>query len=199
MKLDPQLLLAAYSQGVFPMAHSDGKIYIYDPDPRAIIPLDEHFHVPRSLRQTVRKKLFEIRVDSDFRRVMEACAAPAKDRPTTWINEDILEGYCELNRLGFAHSVECWQDEKLVGGLYGVAIGGLFAGESMFSRVTDASKVALVHLVERLRKGGYLLLDTQFMTDHLAKFGAYEISRKKYQKHLAKALQVQASFFPDPL
>lgn len=193
MKLDPSLLLGLYCQGVFPMAHPDGNIYIYDPDPRAIIPLDDHFHVPRSLRRTIRKGIFEIRVDTAFRDVIEACAA---DRPTTWINQDFLESYSKLHELGFAHSVESWQDGSLAGGLYGVAINGLFAGESMFSRVRDASKVALVHLVDRLRQGGFVLLDTQFITPHLARFGAYEIPREEYQQRLADALKIAATFSP---
>ncbi len=196
-RLDPKFLISAYAQGVFPMAHPDGEIYIYDPDPRAIIPLDDRFHVPRSLRRAMRKNPYEIRVDSDFRGVMLACAATAPDRPTTWINDDILESYVKLHEMGLAHSVECWQDEKLVGGLYGVAIRGLFAGESMFSRATDASKIALVHLVERLRKGGFTLLDTQFKTEHLARFGAYEISRAEYQQRLAEALKIEGMFFPE--
>ncbi len=194
MKLDPALLISLYCQGVFPMAHPDGNIYIYDPDPRAIIPLDDRFHIPRSLRRTLHKNLFEIRVDTAFRGVMEACAAPAPDRPTTWINDDILEGYYQLHKMGFAHSVESWQEGHLVGGLYGVAIRGLFAGESMFSRMKDASKVALVHLVERLRKGNFVLLDTQFITPHLARFGAYEIPREEYQQRLVEALKIAAFF-----
>lgn len=196
MQLTPELLLVAYAQGIFPMAHDDGRIYLYDPDPRAILPL-EAFHVPRSLARRVRSGRFTVRVDSAFRAVIEACAAPAAGRESTWISAEIIDLYTQLHHMGFAHSVEAWQGDYLVGGLYGVALGGLFAGESMFSRVTDASKVALVHLVERLRAGGFVLLDTQFRTDHLARFGAVEISRVEYQKRLAAALRVEASFFPE--
>lgn len=195
MKLSPELLIAAYMQGIFPMAHEDGSIYWYDPDPRAILPLDA-LHVPRSLRQTLRKGLFELRVDQDFRAVMQACAAPAPGRESSWINRDFVEIYTALHEMGFAHSVEAWQDGVLVGGLYGVALNGLFAGESMFSRATDASKVALVHLVQRLRAGGYHLLDTQFQTPHLARFGVVEIPREAYKQQLEAALAQEANFFP---
>ncbi|MBE7472519.1 MAG: leucyl/phenylalanyl-tRNA--protein transferase [Anaerolineae bacterium] len=193
MKLSPHLLLNAYSQGIFPMADEDGAIYWYDPDPRAIIPLD-NFHVPRSLMRTIRRGQFEVRVDTAFRTVMKACAEPAPGRDITWINQEIITAYSELHALGFAHSVECWRAGELVGGLYGVSLGGLFAGESMFSRATDASKVALVYLVERLRRGGFVLLDTQFMTDHLRRFGAVEIPRIEYQARLVHALKRRARF-----
>lgn len=193
MKLTSALLLNAYSQGIFPMADEDGTIYWYDPDPRAIIPL-ESFHVPRSLARTIKQGKFEIRVDSAFRAVMQACAEPSPGREVTWISPKIIEAYCELHALGFAHSVETWLEGKLVGGLYGVAVGGLFAGESMFSRARDSSKVAMVYLVERLRRGGFVLLDTQFMTDHLRRFGTIEIPREEYQARLAHALTVWARF-----
>lgn len=189
MTLTVQHLLNAYYQGIFPMAHDDGNIYWYDPDPRTIIPLDR-FYVPRRLARTVRQGKFEIRIDYDFRGVMEACA----ERERTWINSEIIELYSELHRLGFAHCVETWRDGKLVGGLYGVTLRGLFAGESMFSRETDASKVALVHLVERLRQRHYQLLDTQFMTSHLQRFGAIEISRSQYLHRLRRALFWKVSF-----
>ncbi|GAB4440730.1 MAG: leucyl/phenylalanyl-tRNA--protein transferase [Anaerolineae bacterium] len=175
------------------MADEDGAIYWYDPDPRAIIPLD-NFHVPRSLMRTIRRGQFEVRVDTAFRTVMKACAEPAPGRDITWINQEIITAYSELHALGFAHSVECWRAGELVGGLYGVSLGGLFAGESMFSRATDASKVALVYLVERLRRGGFVLLDTQFMTDHLRRFGAVEIPRIEYQARLVHALKRRARF-----
>lgn len=194
--LTPDLLLYAYSQGIFPMGHDDGEIYWYDPDPRAIIPLDENFHVPRSLARRIRQGGFTIRVDSAFRQVITACAQPAPDRPTTWITEPIIDIYCELQRLGYAHSVETWIDGALVGGLYGVALNGLFAGESMFSWVTDSSKIALVYLVEQLRRGGFVLLDTQFMTEHLRRFGTMEISRAEYQRRLHVALITHAVFTP---
>jgi leucyl/phenylalanyl-tRNA--protein transferase len=193
MKLTPQLLLNAYSQGIFPMADHDGTIYWYDPDPRAILPLDG-FHIPRRLARTIRRAPFELRVDSDFEAVMRACAESAPGRETTWINEDLIRVYTELHRAGFAHSVESWQAGQLVGGLYGVSLHGLFAGESMFSRETDASKVALVHLVERLRRGRFTLLDTQFMTPHLSRFGVIAISRREYKQRLSQALLIQARF-----
>lgn len=188
--LDPQLLISAYCQGVFPMAHDDGNIYWYDPDPRAILPF-ERFRISRSLKRTLKKEAFEIRINYAFQNVVEACAK----RDETWISPTIIKSYVQLYRLGYAHSVECWQNERLVGGLYGVAIRGFFAGESMFSHATDASKVALVHLVERLQTRGYRLLDIQFMTDHLSRFGAVEIPADAYKLMLHKALQVRALFF----
>lgn len=193
MKLTPHLLLNAYAQGVFPMADPDGSIYWYDPDPRAIIPLDD-FHVSRRLARRIRQGEFEVRINTAFRAVIKACAAPARGRETTWINDDIIESYCELHQLGFAHSVESWQAGQLVGGLYGVSIRGLFAGESMFSRATDASKVALVQLVEHLRRRGLVLLDTQFTTEHLKKFGAVEIPRTEYLRRLEAALRTPVQF-----
>jgi leucyl/phenylalanyl-tRNA---protein transferase len=191
MMLTPDLLLNAYCQGVFPMAHEDGRIYWHDPDPRAILPL-EQFHVPRSLAKVVKKGLFEVRVNTDFAAVIRACAEPEEGREETWISPEIIAAYTTLHRLGFAHSVECWRDGRLVGGLYGVTVRGLYAGESMFSRERDASKVALVHLVERLKRGGFQLLDVQFMTAHLRRFGAVEISRWAYKRRLATALQTAA-------
>jgi leucyl/phenylalanyl-tRNA--protein transferase len=195
MKITPELLINAYAQGIFPMAHR-GRIYWYDPDPRTILPLDG-FHVPRRLQRVIRQNRFEIRLDSDFRGVMQACALPAPGRPTTWINDELIDLYVALHRAGFAHSVETWQNGQMVGGLYGVTLRGLFAGESMFSRVRDASKVALVHLVERLRAGGFVLLDTQFTTPHLLRFGAIEIPRAEYHRRLADALRIQADFLVD--
>ncbi|MDT8306228.1 MAG: leucyl/phenylalanyl-tRNA--protein transferase [Anaerolineae bacterium] len=191
-RLRPELLLYGYSRGIFPMAE-DGQIRWYDPDPRAILPL-ERFHTPRRLARTVRQKRFELRVDSAFGAVIRGCAAPAPDREETWIDAEIIAAYTRLHELGFAHSVEAWQDGTLVGGLYGIAINSFFAGESMFSLVTDASKVALVHLVQRLRERDFLLLDVQFMTNHLRRFGAIEISREAYQRRLAKALARPNSF-----
>ncbi len=191
--LTPQLLLSGYCQGLFPLADEDGRIYWYDPDPRAIIPLDR-FHVPRSLRRIIRQKQFDIRIDTAFTAVMEACAAPAPGREDSWIDANILQAYTRLHRLGFAHSVEMWQADQLVGGLYGVAIQGFFAGESMFSHVDNSSKVALVFLVERLRQKKFHLLDTQFMTEHLSRFGAIEISAAEYRRQLSRALLLPTNF-----
>jgi leucyl/phenylalanyl-tRNA--protein transferase len=191
--LSPQLLVSAYCQGVFPMAQEDGRIYWYDPDPRAIIPLDR-FHIPRSLQRTIRRHPFEIRLDTEFTAVMEACAAPDAGREETWINKNLVQAYTRLHRLGFAHSVEVWQADELVGGLYGVAIGGFFAGESMFSHVRDSSKVALAYLVEHLNQRQFLLLDTQFMTEHLRRFGAVEISAAEYKMRLSQALLAPVTF-----
>ena len=193
MHLTPHLLLNAYYQGVFPMAHDDGNIYWYDPNPRAIIPLDD-FHVPRRLARVIRRGGFEVRFDFDFRAVITACAEPAEGREKTWINDQIIDSYCQLYELGFAHSVETWIDGQLAGGLYGVSLQGVFAGESMFSRAQDTSKIALVYLVEHLRSRGFILLDTQFITPHLARFGAIEIPRAEYKTRLAKALRVQTWF-----
>lgn len=188
-RLSPQLLIYGYAQGIFPM-DEDGQISWYDPDPRAIIPLDERFHVSHSLQRTIRRQTFEIRFDTAFRETMQACA----ERDETWISQEFIETYSQLHAGGLAHSVEAWQDGEMVGGLYGVGLAGLFAGESMWSKARDASKVALVALVERLRAGGFQLLDTQFITPHLATFGAYEIPRAEYKQLLTKALQCSASF-----
>jgi leucyl/phenylalanyl-tRNA--protein transferase len=184
--LDPVLLVAAYRQGVFPMAVEDGTIAWFSPDPRGVIPLDT-FHVSSRLARVVRRGTFTIRIDHDFERVIRACADRG-EVPSTWISEEIVASYVELARLGLAHSVEAWQDGELAGGLYGVHIGGAFFGESMFHRVTDASKVALVALVERLRARGFTLLDTQWITPHLQRFGAVEIPRREYLRRLADAI-----------
>src|SRR5262249_12480759 len=198
LTLTPDLLLQAYAAGIFPMAESaeDQELFWVDPQRRGIIPLDD-FHVPRRLRRTVRNGAFEIRCDTAFAAVMRGCGAATSERPQTWINDEIIQLYTALFRRGAAHSVEAWLDGTLVGGLYGVHIGAVFFGESMFSRVTDASKVALVHLVARLRRGGFMLLDTQFVTKHLERFGAIEISRDLYRKHLTEALKHRASFPSD--
>jgi leucyl/phenylalanyl-tRNA--protein transferase len=189
--LTPELLLYAYQQGIFPMADPDrgGAIDWYAPDPRAILPLDA-FHVPKTLERLVRQERFQVARDRAFEEVMRACA----DRSSTWITDEIIQAYVALYHLGFAHSVECWKDGSLVGGLYGVALGGAFFGESMFHKERDASKVALVHLVRRLRAQGFVLLDTQFVTPHLARFGAVEIPRSDYERRLRRALQVQAAW-----
>ena len=194
--LNPDMLLNAYAQGIFPMAHDDedGRVYWYDPDPRTIIPLDA-FHVSRSLRQTLKKDVFEVRYSHDFRAVMEGCAESAPGRETTWISDELITLYTLLHRHGYAQSCETYLDGELVGGVYGVSLRGLFAGESMFSRVTDASKVALVSLLSHLRDLGYTLFDTQFTTAHLQTFGAVEISRAEYKRRLTKALTVQSAKF----
>jgi leucyl/phenylalanyl-tRNA---protein transferase len=191
----PNELLDCYRRGVFPMADSrdDPRLFLVDPDLRGVLPLDG-FHVPKSLRKTIRQDAFEVRTDTAFTRVMALCAEEAPDRPNTWINSPILNLYSALHRLGHAHSVECWLDGELVGGLYGVSLQGAFFGESMFSRVTDASKVALAHLVARLKKGGYTLLDTQFVTDHLLNFGVVEMGRDDFHERLKAALEVDAQF-----
>jgi leucyl/phenylalanyl-tRNA--protein transferase len=193
MLLTPELLLSAYAQGIFPMAGEDERIYWYDPDPRAILPLT-NFHIPRSLRRTVRKRGYDISRDKAFAEVIRACAQPARGREETWINEEIIDAYEHLHHLGFAHSVEVWREDILVGGLYGVTLNALFAGESMFSTERDTSKVALVHLVAHLRHQGFVLLDIQFLTQHLERFGAVEITREEYKKALAVALNQPAKF-----
>jgi leucyl/phenylalanyl-tRNA--protein transferase len=192
--LDPETLLSAYAQGVFPMADRDGVVRFYTADPRGIIPLHppEAFHVPRTLRQIVRQERFEIRVDHDFEATMRACMEAREGG--TWISDDLIEAYTRLHALGFAHSVEAWQADELVGGLYGVSLGGAFFGESMFHRRTDASKVALVHLVERLRDRGYELLDTQATTPHLRRFGCIDIPASKYLRLLERAMERECSF-----
>ena len=196
----PETLIKAYSLGVFPMADSadSREIKFYDPDVRALIPLAwqegarHEFHLPRRLARTVRQRRFTVTVDRDFPAVIDECAALGDGRTETWINRDIRQLYIALHRLGFAHSIEVWRDEKLVGGLYGVALRAAFFGESMFSRQTDASKVALVHLVARLRAGGFHLLDAQFTNDHLRQFGIHEISREQFQQRLQRALGAAA-------
>ena len=188
--MEPGLLLSGYAAGYFPMASSQsGEIRWYSPDPRAIIPLDE-FKISRSLRQTLKKNQFAIRLDTVFEEVMRLCAA----REDTWRSEEIVQSYLELHRCGYAHSGEAWKNDRLAGGLYGVALGAAFFGESMFSRVRDASKVSLVHLVERLRSKGFDLLDTQFLTPHLNRFGAREISRGDYLIQLKKAIRKRRVF-----
>ncbi len=193
--LNPDILLAAYAAGIFPMAESaeDPELFWVDPRRRGILPLDA-FHVSRRLARTVRRGVFEIRCDSAFEAVIRGCAEAGEKRPNTWINDEIVRLYAALFARGAAHSVECWSEGALAGGLYGVSIGAAFFGESMFSRRSDASKVALVHLAARLRLGGYRLLDTQYLTPHLARFGGIEISRARYHRLLASALAYRASF-----
>jgi leucyl/phenylalanyl-tRNA--protein transferase len=193
LPLSPRLLLAAYAAGIFPMAEDADSPVIHwvEPRQRGIIPLDR-FHVPRRLRRTFRQRPFEIAVDTDFDSVIRACAEPTPSRPRTWLNEELIELYVEVHRLGFAHSVECRRDGRLVGGLYGISLHAAFFGESMFTRERDASKLALVELVGRLRHAGYRLLDAQFLTDHLGRFGAVELPRRAYAALLARALAAEA-------
>ena len=194
--LTPELLLAGYKLGCFPMAQDRNSVEVdwYAPDPRAIIPLDS-FHVSKNLIKVVKRKVFDVATNRDFVGTMLGCA----DRKDTWISDQIVDAYTGLHHMGLAHSIECWQNEELVGGLYGVAIGGAFFGESMFNRVTDASKVALVHLVHRLKSKGYTLLDTQFTTSHLRRFGAIEIPREEYERELKKAILVNVEAWGLPV
>jgi leucyl/phenylalanyl-tRNA--protein transferase len=198
-EITTDVLLKAYACGIFPMAESadDPSLFWVEPEFRGVLPLDG-FHCPRRLARTVRQDVFEIRVDTDFDAVIASCAAPAPGRRKTWINSRIRALYGELFERGHCHTVESWQDGRLVGGLYGVSIGAAFFGESMFSRRTDASKVALVHLIARLRAGGYRLLDTQFLTEHLARFGAVEIARDDYGHMLSDAVAGTADFHALP-
>ena len=189
--LDPAILVKAYQQGIFPMGMDDGQIGWFSPNPRGILPLDG-FHLPSRLARVVRSARFTVRIDAGFENVMRACATRRDDG--TWINEEILESYVTLHRLGLAHSVETWQEDKLVGGLYGVHLGGAFFGESMFHRVTDASKVALVALVDRLNRKAFRLLDIQWVTPHLKQFGAVNVPRRTYLKVLAEALARDCRF-----
>lgn len=190
MRLTPELVVRAYCQGLFPMASSRrGRLFWFRPDPRAIFD-PRRVHIPRSLRRTIRRGRFQVRVNTAFAAVIRACA----ERPDTWISEEIERVYIELHALGYAHSVEAYLDDQLVGGLYGVAIGGAFMGESMFHRATDASKVCFAWLVERLRERGYLLLDAQYLTEHLARFGAFTVSAAEYERLLARALQLPCRF-----
>jgi leucyl/phenylalanyl-tRNA--protein transferase len=196
-EITPSILLKAYACGIFPMAEKadDPGIFWIDPTERGILPLDG-FHLPRSLRKTIRRAPFDIRVDTAFAAVVDGCAEAAPGRMETWINGRIRSLTLALAQEGFAHSVEAWDGDELVGGLYGVSLGGAFFGESMFSRRTDASKIALAYLWERLCRGGYQLLDTQFLTGHLERFGAIEIDRDTYQSLLADAIAQDATFYP---
>jgi leucyl/phenylalanyl-tRNA---protein transferase len=201
MRLTPDILLQAYAGGIFPMAESadDPELFWVDPTRRGIIPLDR-FHVPRRLKRVLRRGGFEVRCDTAFAEVLRGCAEASETRPSTWINDEIVRLYTGLFERGAAHSVECWLEGELAGGLYGVSLGAAFFGESMFSRASEASKVALVHLVARLRLSGFTLLDTQFVTAHLAQFGALEIPRERYRVLLAAAVDLPARWLlhPDP-
>ena len=194
----PETLIKAYALGVFPMAdaHDSDDIRFYDPEVRALIPLDDSvgngMHIPRRLLRTVRKQAFRVTIDKDFPAVIKGCAELADDRTDTWINKDIQTLYIALHKMGFAHSIEVWDNDRLVGGLYGVALRAAFFGESMFSRTTDASKIALVHLMARLKTGGFHMLDAQFTNPHLVQFGITEISRDAFQEKLAQAMAASA-------
>lgn len=194
--ITPQILLRAYAAGIFPMAESaeDSALYWVEPEERGVIPLDG-LKVSHSLRKSVRRRLFEVKVDHDFPAVIAACAERTPERSSTWINSRIKSLYTQLHRMGCCHSVECWQGDKLVGGLYGVRIGAIFFGESMFSRVTDASKVALVHLVARLNYGGFKLLDAQFLNPHLERLGAITMQKAAYHEMMEPLLGREADFF----
>ncbi|POF30237.1 leucyl/phenylalanyl-tRNA--protein transferase [Roseibium marinum] len=196
MEITPQVLLKAYACGLFPMAESadDPGLFWLEPEHRGILPFDD-FHMPRRLRRTIRNDVFEVRVSTDFQGIIDGCAEPMPGRQKTWINREIRRLYGELFDMGYCHTVEAWQDGELVGGLYGVSLNGAFFGESMFTFRTDASKVCLAHLVARLIAGGYCLLDTQFVTDHLSKFGTREVSQADYNKQLSDALKLETDFY----
>lgn len=196
LEITPQVLLKAYTCGIFPMAESaeDPQLYWIEPQARGMLPL-ERVTVPKRLQRTIRQVLYEIRVDSDFDGVIAGCAASKPGRRTTWINGRIRKLYRELHRLGYCHTVEVWDGGVLVGGLYGVALGGAFFGESMFSEVRDASKIALVYLSARLIHGGFIMLDTQFVTDHLRQFGTIEVDRNEFHRQLERALRIEGDFF----
>ena len=193
-------LLDCYARGVFPMAEGrdDPRIFLLEPDERGILPLTD-VHIPRSLKKSVRQDIYDVTVNLRFEDVVAQCATSAPGREETWINDDIRRLYTDLHHLGHAHSIECWRDDKLVGGLYGVTLGAAFFGESMFSTARDASKVALIHLVARLQAGRYKLLDTQFMTEHLTQFGGQTIARENYRSRLETAKIQDADFMALPL
>jgi len=202
LEITPQVLLKAYTCGIFPMAESadDPQLYWIEPQARGVLPLDQ-VRVPKRLRRTIRQERYQIRIDTDFAGVIAGCAAPKPGRRTTWINDRIRKLYRELHRLGYCHTVEVWDGERLVGGLYGVALGGAFFGESMFSEVRDASKIALIYLCARLIYGGFVLLDTHFVTDHLRQFGTIEVDRAEFHRQLEAALKINGDFFrlePEP-
>lgn len=195
--IPPDILLRAYASGVFPMAEEadDPEIFWVKPERRGIIPLDA-FHVPRSLKKTIRQNRFEIRIDTDFEGVIAGCASGTGSRARTWINHPIRLSYEKLFEIGHCHTVEAWKDGNLVGGLYGVSLQRAFFGESMFTRERDASKVCLAHLVEHMKERGFILLDTQFLTSHLAQFGAVEVPQRRYHRMLEEALEGEAQFWP---
>jgi len=194
--ITPEILLKAYATGIFPMGESetDPELFWVDPDFRGILPLDQ-FHVPKRLIRTIKSERFSIKIDTSFDQVIKACASQSSDRPSTWINQQVYDLYSQLFKMGHCHCIEAWQDGELAGGLYGIRLGSAFFGESMFTRKTDASKVALAYLVARLIHGGFTLLDTQFVTEHLKRFGTVEIEREEYHARLAQALDTRADFY----
>ncbi len=196
IEITPELIVRAYRAGIFPMAEdaADEDLFWVSPEQRGILPLDG-FHLSKSLRRSMRRSGFVVRVDSDWEGIVEGCATVGEDRDSTWINATIRRVYGELFRRGVAHTVEVWDGPELVGGLYGLAIGGAFFGESLFNRRTDASKMAMAHLVDRLKAGGFVLLDTQFLTPHLASLGGIEIPREDYEERLAQALLVEGDWY----
>ena len=196
IEITPELIVRAYRAGIFPMAEdaADEDLFWVSPEQRGILPLDS-FHLSKSLRRSMRRSGFVVRVDSDWEGIVEGCATVGEDRDSTWINATIRRVYGELFRRGVAHTVEVWDGPELVGGLYGLAIGGAFFGESMFHRRTDASKMAMAHLVDRLKAGGFVLLDTQFLTPHLVSLGGIEIPREDYEERLAQALLVEGNWY----
>ena len=195
-RLTPDNIIKAYSVGIFPMAenYSDQKIYWINPQNRGILPLGG-LHISKSLRKTIKRKSFNVTYNYNFRHIIQECAKIGSRRPETWINQEIMEAYIELHKIGYAHSIECWKDNKIVGGLYGIALGGAFFGESMFSQQSNASKIALVHLVAILKDRGFILLDTQFTSDHLETMGVIEISGENYLKKLKNALAKSPVFY----
>ena len=199
VEITPQVLLKAYACGIFPMAESaeDNALYWIEPERRGILPLDD-VHIPRRLARTIRRDIFDVRIDNNFKGVIDGCATSRPGRRSTWINKRIRELYSELFKLGYCHTVETWRNDKLVGGLYGVHLGGAFFGESMFAAENDASKVALVYLVARLKYGGFKLLDTQFVTHHLQRFGTVEVTREEFQRLLERALSIRGDFLGLP-
>jgi leucyl/phenylalanyl-tRNA--protein transferase len=199
IEITPQVLLKAYACGIFPMAESadDAALYWIEPQHRGILPLDA-VHIPRRLARSLRTSPFTVRIDTDIEAIIDGCAASRPGRRSTWINERIRILYSQLFELGHCHTVEVWDGERLMGGLYGVALNGAFFGESMFSRTRDASKIALVNLAARLAQGGFILLDTQFVTDHLRQFGTVEVNREEFHHLLEQALQVDANFHALP-
>jgi leucyl/phenylalanyl-tRNA---protein transferase len=197
-KLSADDLIYGYMNGIFPMADNDGTLYWYSPDPRAIIPIDT-YKPPKSLRPVINKKLFEVRISANFEQVMRNCAAARRGDDETWISDEIIEAYCELHKMGFAYSVETYINDRLVGGLYGVSVGGVFFGESMFYKVPDASKVAFHYLMQILKRQGYELLDTQFINENVKRFGAIEIPRQEYVKALKNSLEKKCYFTENAL